>query len=98
MKSISLNDAQKRLMELVDALEEGPVLLMRDGEACAGLVGLDEHFDWEAFSLGRNKAFRRLLDKACRQTARRGGIPFSTIVAKVDTPHGTGNRGRTRRR
>ena len=37
MKTISLTDAKARLAELVDGLEEGPVLLLRKGRPCAAL-------------------------------------------------------------
>ena len=87
MKTVSLTDAQAQLAQLVDALEEGPVLLLRQGRPCAALVGLDEHFDREAFSLGRNKSLRRLVDEACRKTKEGGGIPFSEILKEVDKQH-----------
>jgi len=84
---MSLTDAQTQLAQLVDALEEGPVLLLRQGRPCAALVGLDEQFDREAFSLGRNKSLRRLVDEACRKTKEGGGIPFSEILKEVDEQH-----------
>ena len=93
MKTISLTDAQAQLAQLVDLLEDGPVLLLRKGRPCAALVGLDEHFDREAFSLGRDKSLRRLVDEACRKTKEGGGIPFSEILKEVDKQH----RGRKER-
>jgi antitoxin (DNA-binding transcriptional repressor) of toxin-antitoxin stability system len=84
MKTMSLTDAQTQLAQLVDVLKEGPVLLLRKGQPCAALVGLDEHFDREAFSLGRDKSLRRLVDEACRKTNEGGGIPFSEILREVD--------------
>jgi antitoxin (DNA-binding transcriptional repressor) of toxin-antitoxin stability system len=83
MKTISLADAQEQLPELIEVLKEGPVLLLRKGRPCAALVGLHEHFDREAFSLGRNPAVRRLIDEACRKTEEGGGIPFYEIVKEV---------------
>jgi antitoxin (DNA-binding transcriptional repressor) of toxin-antitoxin stability system len=84
MKAMSLAQAKTHLVELVNALRDGPVLLLRQGQPCAALVGLDERFDREAFSLGRNKRLRRLVDEACRRTKETGGIPFSEIVAEVE--------------
>jgi len=84
MKTMSLTDAQTQLVQLVDVLKEGPVLLLRKGQPCAALVGLDEHFDREAFSLGRDQSLRRLIDGACRKTNEGGGIPFSEILKEVD--------------
>ena len=84
MKAISAVEAQKHLIELIAALREGPVLLLRNGQPCAALVGLDEHFDREAFSLGRNRSLRRLIDDACRKTKEGGGIPFTEILKEVD--------------
>jgi len=54
MKTMSVGEAQKQLAELVGALKDGPVLLHRKGLPCAALVGLDEPFDHEAFSLEGN--------------------------------------------
>src|SRR5438093_7319224 len=93
MKTISVADAQTQLAKLVDALKEGPVLLLHKGQPCAALVGLDERFDREAFTLGRNKRLRRLVDEACRRTRERGGIPFSEILAEVEKHQ---PRGKTR--
>jgi len=87
MKTMSVTDAQTQLVELVDALKEGPVLLLRKGQPCAALVGLDERFDRESFSLGRDKSLRRLIDEACRKTKEGGGIPFSEILREVDEQH-----------
>lgn len=96
MKTISLTNARDQLGELVDALEEGPVLLLRKGQPCAALVGLGERFDREAFALGRNKRVRRLVDEACRRTATTGGIPFAEILAEVDK-HEAGQRSRPKK-
>jgi prevent-host-death family protein len=98
MKTISVTDAQTRLGELVDALEDGPVLLVRQGQPCAALVGLDERFDREAFSLGRNKRLRRLMDEACRRTKKTGGIPFAEILAEVEKGQPTNKKRPTRPR
>jgi len=93
MKTISVSDATKQLTKLVSALDEGPVLLLRNGRPCAALVGLDEQFDKEAFSLGRNKRLRQLIDDACKRTGRKNGVPFSEIVAEVE---GRAARAKTR--
>ncbi len=87
MKTVSVVDAQKQLTDLIAALKEGPVVLLRKGRPCAALVGLDEHFDRESFSLGRDKTLRRLLDMACRRTKKGGGIPFSEILEEVNNQH-----------
>ena len=84
MKTVSIVDAKEQLADLTAALKEGPVVLLRKGRPCAALVGLDEHFDRESFSLGRDKSLRRLLDLACRRTRKDGGIPFSEILKEVD--------------
>jgi antitoxin (DNA-binding transcriptional repressor) of toxin-antitoxin stability system len=87
MKTMSLTDAQAQLVALVDVLNEGPVLLLHKGQPCAALVGLDERFDREAFSLGRDKSLRRLIDEACRKTKEGDGIPFSEILREVEEQH-----------
>jgi antitoxin (DNA-binding transcriptional repressor) of toxin-antitoxin stability system len=83
MKTITVAESQKQLTDLIGALEDGPVLLLRQGQPCAALVGLDERFDREAFSLGRNKRLRKKIDDACRKTSGTGGIPFSEILREV---------------
>ncbi len=86
MKTVSVVEAQKQLADLVSALKEGPVVLLRRGRPCAALVGLDERFDRESFSLGRDKSLRRLMDLACRKAKKDGGIPFSEILKEVNGP------------
>ena len=88
MKTISVDEAQKQLTDLIGALKEGPVLLLRRGQPCAALVGLDERFDLEAFSLGRNRRLRRLIDDACRRTKETGGIDGLVDVVGVREPFG----------
>ena len=70
MKTTTLAQAQRQLPDLVGDLKEGPVVLLRRGQPCAALVGLSECFDRKAFSLGRNKRFRRLMGDACRPSLR----------------------------
>ncbi len=60
------------------------MLLLRGGQPCAALVGLDERFDREAFSLGRNKRLRQILDDACRRTKEEGGISFAEILSEIE--------------
>jgi antitoxin (DNA-binding transcriptional repressor) of toxin-antitoxin stability system len=96
MQTISVDDAQKQLSELIGALKEGPVLLLREGKPCAALVGLAEHFDPEAFALGRNTRSRELIDEACRRTKESGGIPFSDILRDVEQPPARKPRSRRR--
>lgn len=86
MKTVSLTDAKTRLAQLVDSLDQGPVLLTRHGQPCAALIALDEKFDEEAYSLARNKRLRQMIDHACRQVRRTGGIPFSQILAEFEGP------------
>lgn len=96
MKTISVIEAQKQLPDLVNALEDGPVLLLCKGQPCAALVGLNEHFDREAFSVGRNKRIRQLIDAACRRTRQAGGIPFSEILSEMERlPRNKTQRRRT---
>jgi len=83
MKTITVVEAQKQLSDLVEALNEGPVLLLRKGQPCAALVALDERFDREAFSLGRNKRIRQMIDDACRRTKETGGVSFADILREV---------------
>ena len=68
MKTITVAESQKQLTDLIGALEDGPVLLLRQGQPCAALVGLDERFDREAFSPGRNEPLRPVIEDACRRT------------------------------
>ena len=96
MKTMSVANAQKQLADLIGALKEGPVLLLSKGQPCAALVGLDERFDQEAFSLGRNKRLRQLIDDACRRTRETGGISFSEILGEIQHQRARGKTRRTR--
>ena len=95
MKTMTVANAQTKLNELVSALSEGPVLLLRKGQPCAALVGLSEPFDREAFTLGRNKRLRQLMDEACQRAKKGEGIPFAEILADLDKPQ---TRARSRSR
>jgi antitoxin (DNA-binding transcriptional repressor) of toxin-antitoxin stability system len=83
MKTVSLAQAQKQLTDLIGTLNEGPVLLLRDGQPCAALVALDDRFDRESFSLGRNKRIRQMIDDACRRTKEGEGISFAEILREI---------------
>jgi hypothetical protein len=83
-KTVSPAHAEKKLKDLIETLKEGPVVHLRNGQPCAALVGLDERVDREAFSLGRDKALRLLIDEACRRANEEGGIPFAEIKREVD--------------
>lgn len=83
MKTISVVEAQEQLSDLIGALNEGPVLLLDKGQPCAALVALDERFDREAFSLGRNKRVRQMIDDACRRTKETGGVSFADILREI---------------
>jgi antitoxin (DNA-binding transcriptional repressor) of toxin-antitoxin stability system len=83
MKTISVAEAKNQLTDLIAALKEGPVLLLLKGQPCAALVGLDERFDREAFSLGRNKRLRQIMDDACRRTKETGGTSFADILREI---------------
>ncbi len=83
MKAVSVVEAQKHLTDLIGALEEGPVLLLREGQPCAALVALDERFDREAFSLGRNKRVRQMIDDACNRANETGGVSFAEILREI---------------
>jgi hypothetical protein len=47
------------------------------------LVALDERFDREAFSLGRNKRIRQMIDYGRRKTKETGGISLADIVGEI---------------
>jgi hypothetical protein len=64
-------------------LKEGPVLLLSKGQPCAALIGLDERFDREAFSLGRNRRLRQIVDDAFRRTKETGGVSFAEILREI---------------
>jgi antitoxin (DNA-binding transcriptional repressor) of toxin-antitoxin stability system len=94
MKTISVVEAQKHLTDLIGALSDGPVLLLREGQPCAALVALDDRFDREAFSLGRNKRVRQMIDEACRKTKETGGISFADILREITTQPASKSRKR----
>jgi antitoxin (DNA-binding transcriptional repressor) of toxin-antitoxin stability system len=98
MKTVSVVDAQKQLPGLVQALKEGPVVLLHRGRPCAALVGLDDRFDRESFSLGRDRTLRRQMDLVCRRTKKDGGIPFSEMLKEVSGQPSGRKKGTKQRR
>jgi hypothetical protein len=61
------------------------------------LIGLDERFDREAFSLGRNTRLRNMIDDACRRTKETGGVSFADILREFGRQPARKTRKRRRR-
>ena len=93
MKTISVVEAQKQLTDLIEDLKGGAGCPFYKGRPCAALVGLDEHFDRESFSLGGTGLYVGCSTKRAGKPWRRG-IPFSEILREVDRQHPSGKRPR----
>lgn len=69
MKRAALEKVQAKLSEYVETSSKQPVLILRDGEPVAMLVGLDRN------GKGSSEKLRDVLKRAWKDYEKHGGIP-----------------------
>jgi antitoxin (DNA-binding transcriptional repressor) of toxin-antitoxin stability system len=84
MKQVPLENVQARLGDYVKASVRQPVLILRDGEPVAMLVGLERNAKRTPLKL------RAVLKRAWKDFEEHGGIPheqfWSDLARSVDKP------------
>jgi antitoxin (DNA-binding transcriptional repressor) of toxin-antitoxin stability system len=94
MKRVSLEKVQARLGDYVEASAQQPVLILRDGEPVAMLVGLERNAKRTPLKL------RDVLKRAWQDYEEHGGIPheqFWNDLAKSANQPAPSPSGRKRR-
>ena len=84
MKIAPLADVKARFSNYVEKLDDGPVIVTKNGRAAAVLVSVPSGDDeLERFVLAHTPKFRRLLDSAYDRIRSTGGIKHRDFWKKV---------------
>ena len=73
MKILDVNQATESLAEYVRAMEDEPIILMREGQPIFALVSL-ENVDLGTVSLSLNPQFIEIIEKSRARQKKEGGI------------------------
>jgi hypothetical protein len=93
MKSVAIEGATMKPKQLVALAKSEPVLLTQGGHPVCAVIEIDE-MDLEAWSLGRNPKFLKLLDRSRRRLRKEGGIPIEEVRRRL-LGNGKRRAGRT---
>ena len=84
MKIAPLADVKAKFSNYVDKVEDGPVIVTKNGRAAAVLVSVPAgENELENFILAHTPRFRRLLDSAYERIRTTGGIKHKDFWRKV---------------
>src|SRR3954454_19491136 len=75
MKIASVADVKARLSAYLKEVQEGPVIITRNGKAVAVLLAVTDEDELERLVLAHSPKFQAILDKSRRQIDETGGIP-----------------------
>ena len=100
MKIASVADVKARLSAYLKEIQQGPVVVTRNGKAVAVLLAVTDDDELERLVLAHSPRFQALLDKSRRQIEETGGIPHDVFWREVeaDTRENTGKTRRVPRR
>lgn len=93
MKSIAVERATLKPKQLVTMAKSGPVVLTQGGHPVCAVIEIDE-LDVEAWSLGRNPQFIKLLERSRERLRKEGGIPIAEVRRRL-LGNGKRRAGRT---
>jgi prevent-host-death family protein len=88
MRIAPVAEVKARLSHYLDAAQDGPVVVTRNGRPVAVLAAVPEPEDLERFVLAHTPRFRRLLEAAERRIAETGGVPHEAFWAAVEAEAG----------
>jgi antitoxin (DNA-binding transcriptional repressor) of toxin-antitoxin stability system len=79
MKTIELKKASSPLADYVKNLQEGVLIVTKNGRLAAALVPFSANVDLEAFGLGTNPEFIELLEESRRQLKAGGRSSLAEV-------------------
>ena len=82
MKSVAIERATLKPKDLVALAKLEPVILTQGGHPVCAVIEIDE-LDLEAWSLGRNPQFIKLLDRSRKRLRKEGGIPIEEVRRRL---------------
>src|SRR5438270_11831211 len=100
MTVASVADVKARLSAYLKEVQEGPVIITRNGKAVAVLLAVTDEDELERLVLAHSPKFQAILDKSRRQIEETGGIPHDVFWREVEAESGEnagkGKQGRRR--
>ncbi len=82
MKVIEKSKATSPLSEYTSGIEEGPVVITRDGKPIAALIAI-ENTDLETVSLSNNQKFQDIIERSRVRHNAEGGISSDEMRRKL---------------
>ncbi len=80
MRIDSIRAVKTHFNKVVSRLaKEGPLIITKNGRACALLMPVTEETDLEVVALSQNKRFWRLYDRALAQAEEHGWTPLRKL-------------------
>jgi prevent-host-death family protein len=83
MKIAPVADVKARFSAYLKEIEEGPVIVTRNGKPVAVLISMEDEEELERIILAYSPKFRSLLEKSKNQIQDRDGIPHQDFWKEV---------------
>ena len=86
MKTIEISKAKLSLAEYAQAVKREPVVVTKDGNPLAALVGIG-NADMETVSLSTNPEFIELIERSRMHQKKLGGLSLDEIRKRLKSSH-----------
>jgi prevent-host-death family protein len=90
MQIASVADIKARLSSYLEQVENGPVIITKNGRPVAALVAITDEDELERLVMAHTPRLRRLLEDAAERVKRGGGIPhdefWRQVAEEAETP------------
>lgn len=83
MNIAPLAEVKDRFSSYIDASQESPVIVTRNGKPVAMIVGIHDSDDLDSLLLAHNPRFVRLLEEARERVKVKGAVPLSEFRQKL---------------
>ena len=87
MKIAALAQVKDHFSEYVNACQESPVVVTKNGKPVAMLVPVKDDDDLDSLILRHNPRFLAMLEKGYQNVKETGGIPSKEFWARVKKRH-----------
>jgi len=83
MKIAPIADIKARLSSYLEQVENGPVIITKNGRPVAALVAITGDDELERLVMAHTPRLRKLLDEAAERIRQGGGIPHDQFWRQV---------------
>ena len=83
MKIAPVADVKAHFSAFLDACQDGPVVVTRNGRPVAVIIGAEDEQDLDLLVLTHTPRFRALLDDAERRVRESGGVSHDAFWERV---------------